>query len=141
MVSKAKRLPTTTDALIDSRRRQQELFGLSRLRITTKSIAPPSKSGSVTSTSEGGGSTGAGLQTIGDSMIGPIAFFPVDADIVSDAIDISPTGNNPSDFSSYVRLLPEGAINDDLLTINGTAFSGQLLYLQGKSNFQLTNVL
>ena len=134
MVSKAKRLPTTTDALINSRRIQQELYGLSRLRITTKSIAPPSKSGTVTSTSEGGGGTGAGLQTVGDSMIGPIAFFPVDADIVSDAIDISPTGNNPSDFSSYVRLLPEGGINDELLTINGTAFSGQLLYLQGKSN-------
>lgn len=138
MVSKAKRLPTTTDILINSRRVQSDFYGLNRLRITTKSVGPPPSSGGITDTSSGGGGTGSGLQTVGDSMVGPIAFLPVDADIVSDVIDISPTGNNPSDYSTYVRLLPEGSTDDDLLTINGAAFSGQLLYLQGFQGVTVT---
>ena len=133
MASKPSRLPTTTDALLNSRRNTRDLYGLNRLRNTTRTIQPPANSG-VPSQGSSAPSSGTGLRTAGDSMIGAIAFFPVDADILNDEIDIGPTGNSPSDFSTYVRLLPEAGTDDDLLTILNASFAGQLLYLQGDPN-------
>ena len=137
MVSSSKRLPTTVDALVTNRRIGNDLYGLNRLRNTTRTIQPPPRSGAPSQGSSGS-SSGTGLKTVGDSMIGPIAFFPVDASMTNDSIDISASGNSPSDFSSNVKLLPEGGVDDDLLTIFGAAFDGQLLYLQGAANLTVT---
>jgi len=137
MVSSSKRLPTTVDALVTNRRIGNDLYGLNRLRNTTRTVQPPPRSGAPSQGSSGS-SSGTGLKTVGDSMIGPIAFFPVDASITDDTIDISASGNSPSDFSTNVRLLPEGGVDDDLLTIFGSAFDGQLLYLQGAANLTVT---
>lgn len=133
MVGKASRLPTTTDALRNRRKGENDMFGLNRIRNTTKTIQAPPRSG-VPSQGSSSSSAGTGLQTAGDTMVGAIAFFPVDADIVNDEINIGPTGNSPSDFSTYIRLVPEGGVDDFLKTILNASFAGQLLYLQGAEN-------
>jgi len=75
MVGKANRLPTSTDALRNRRKGENDLHGLSRIRNTTKTIQAPQRSG-VPSQGSSAPSAGTGLQTSGDSMIGAIAFFP-----------------------------------------------------------------
>lgn len=69
------------------------------------------------------------LAKAGDTMIGPIAFFPVFTEIVSGIINIS----DVTDFhSSNVVTGTEGVgSTDDLDRIDGARFAGQLLFLQG----------
>lgn len=68
------------------------------------------------------------LRTSGDTMIGPIAFFPKLIEIASDAIDI---GKNTDNFTGRVILNAETGTSDDLATITGANHAGQLLNLQG----------
>jgi len=69
------------------------------------------------------------LRTRGDTMIGPIAFSPRDTAIDSNGrIDISE--DTADDYSTYVLVTGMGS-PDDLRVIEGAAFNGQYLILQG----------
>jgi len=135
MSQKASRLPTKTDRLLQNQKKVKDLYALNRLRITPRTIQNPS-----------GGSIGAGgdvssaaesnsLKSQGDTMIGPIAFFPVDVFIDSNTDPANPSINigegaaNPPDYSTYV-LVTGGTPPTDLSTIFGAAFAGQMLKLQ-----------
>lgn len=135
MTQKASRLPTKTDRLLQNQKKVKDLYALNRLRITPRTIQNPS-----------GGSAGAGgdvssaaesnsLKTQGDSMVGPIAFAPVDVfidsttDPANPSINIGEGATNPPDFSTYV-LVTGGTPPTDLSTIFGAAFAGQMLKLQ-----------
>jgi len=135
MSQKASRLPTKTDRLLQNQKKTKDLYALNRLRITPRTIQNPS-----------GGSIGAGgdvssaaesnsLKSQGDTMMGPIAFFPVDVFIDSSTDPANPSINigegaaNPPDYSTYV-LVTGGSPPTDLSTIFGAAFAGQLLKLQ-----------
>ncbi len=136
---KATRLPSARDRLLKNKRQIRDLYGLSRQRITQRTIQPPAGG----SGSPRGNTAPAGnfLRTEGDTMMGPIAFFPRLAQIVNnptfpddDSINISDVGagtaNPPDSFSTYVLVSPVGS-DDGLKTIFGAEFAGQLLYLQG----------
>jgi hypothetical protein len=133
---KANRLPSARDRLLKNKKEIKELYGLSRQRITQRTIQPPS--GGTGSPRGETAPSGNFLKTEGDRMIGPIAFDPVLVSIVNnptfdddDSINISRnTGANPPDYSSYVLVSPNG-FDDELRVIFGAAFNGQLLYLQG----------
>jgi len=135
MSQKASRLPTKTDRLLQNQKKTKDLYALNRLRITPRTIQNPS-----------GGSIGAGgdvssaaesnsLKSQGDTMMGPIAFFPVDVFIDSSTDPANPSINigegaaNPPDYSTYV-LVTGGSPPTDLSTIFGAAFAGQMLKLQ-----------
>ena len=135
MTQKASRLPTKTDRLLQNQKKVKDLYALNRLRITPRTIQNPS-----------GGSIGAGgdvssaaesnsLKSQGDTMVGPIAFFPVDVFIDSTtdpsnpSINIGEGASNPPDYSTYV-LVTGGSPPTDLSTIFGAAFAGQMLKLQ-----------
>lgn len=108
-------------------------YGLNRTRRTPQSISTPVGSGQ-SNNSNIGGQASQFLRTAGDSMIGPIAFFPTFVTInASDQIDISPnaTGGVSQD-SSYVFV--SFASPDDLESILGAQFTGQLLYLEIPAN-------
>ena len=135
MSQKASRLPTKTDRLLQNQKKVKDLYALNRLRITPKSIQNPSfgsigAGGDVSSAAESNS-----LKTQGDTMIGPIAFFPVDVFIDSTTDPANPSINigqgisNPPDYSSYV-LVTGGSPPTDLSTIFGAAYAGQLLKLQ-----------
>lgn len=135
MTQKATRLPTKTDRLLQNQKKVKDLYALNRLRITPRTIQNPS-----------GGSIGAGgdvssaaesnsLKSQGDTMVGPIAFFPVDVFIDSTtdpenpSINIGEGASNPPDYSTYV-LVTGGNPPTDLSTIFGAAFAGQMLKMQ-----------
>lgn len=136
MSQKASRLPSTRDRILKSKKNIKELYALNRQRITQRTTQPPS---SGTGSPRGNTApSGNFLRTEGDRMIGPIAFDPVLVSIVNnpsmdddDSINIGRnSGANPPDYSTYVLVSPSGA-DDNLKTIFGAAFNGQLLYLQG----------
>ena len=136
---KATRLPSARDRLLKNKQQIRDLYGLSRQRITQRTIQPPAGgSGSPRGVTAPAGNF---LATEGDTMVGPIAFFPRLTFIVDnvgqdddDSINIADvntaTTNPPEAYSSYVLVTPIGS-DDNLRTIFGAGFSGQLLYLQG----------
>jgi len=139
MVQKASKIATKTDVMIRQNKKIEELFGLNRKRIpplaglfgTTPILnATPAAGGSS-------GGTGNFLRTAGDTMIGPIAFFPVDVnkDNSDNSIDIGiPITNVIPDYSTYVLVTGTG----DLQFIDGAAWAGQYLILQGTNQQILT---
>ncbi len=77
------------------------------------------------------------LRTRGDTMIGPIAFSPRVTSIDANGrIDISES--TADDYSTYVLVTGMGS-PDDLRIIEGAAFNGQYLLLQGTAT-QTINV-
>jgi len=81
MVQKASNFPSKTDVLINNKKNIAALYGLNRLRIGAQQIQTPSALGGTPSSATDSGGTGNFLKTQGDTMIGPIAFFPVDVTI------------------------------------------------------------
>lgn len=139
MVQKASRLPTKTDLMLAHELKIKELLGTMRKRVTIQ------QSGLFGSTPLGGatpsagpslGGTGDFLRTQGDTMIGPIAFFPVDVvkNVTFNSINIGPNAANPPDYSTYVLVTGSG----DLQFIDGAAFAGQSLVLQGTNQLSIT---
>ena len=95
---------------------------------------------SVTGSAGGSGGSEVGsvdgyLKTAGDTMIGPIAFFPRALAITTGEIDI---GMDTDYYSSRVIVSPQSGSTDDLDTITGAAFAGQLLFLQGVAGNTIT---
>jgi len=75
------------------------------------------------------------LKVQGDTMIGPIAFFPNATTIVASAIDIG-IGTDPKKYTSFISVL--GITDpDDLDTITGAEFSGQVLWIQANTTTQI----
>jgi len=81
-------------------------------------------------TAAGSTNSAAGfLRTAGDTMIGPIAFFP-DIGIIQvgdDSIDVSKAAQEA--YTS--RVIVSAVVSTDLATIHGASHAGQILMLQG----------
>ena len=123
-MGKAKRFNSYDDDIRDKRRIVQN-YGLNRQNLSgigsSFRSSPLSPSGSTVSSSNF-------LSINGGNMLGPISFNPVLTTISSGAIDI---GESSGNFSSRVIVRPESGSTDDLTTINGVKFDGQLLIIQG----------
>lgn len=137
MVQKAKTTPTATDRLRDSLRKSRELYAVGRIQRTPVSLAT-AQIGNLGGSAGGvQAATANYLKTQGDTMIGPIAFFPTTQAIVSEELDIAPPltgGINRA--STYV--IASFASPATLSLISGASFSGQLLYLEVPANSTLT---
>jgi len=129
MTQKAKKVATTTDRLRNAIRKQSELYSLGRIRRTPAaySNAPLGNLGG----SAGGTQSSQGnfLKTKGDTMVGPIAFYPATVSITgSDELDISVGATSNHQSSSYV--IASFSSPDKIQLIKGAQFSGQKLWLQ-----------
>jgi len=123
----AKKRPTIGRRIKESKREEQKLYNFMR-----RSQGPTGRQVSVFSGGganvQQGASEGAFLQTAGDTMMGPIAFFPRLVTISAGQIDI---GKTTDAFSSRIIVSPQSGSTDDLDTILNAEHNGQLLFLQG----------
>ena len=128
MTQKAKTPLTATDRLIKNLQSTSELYSLNRLKNTPAVIGNSSMP--LVGGSAGGNTGPAGnfIKSAGDTMVGPIAFYPISESIENGEIDI---GQNSGNYSSRIIIAPESGSTDNLVTITGAAFAGQLLILQG----------
>lgn len=127
--SKANRHATKTDTLISVVNQARQARGLDRHRIIPRVSQLPSGGGAQAATG-GVGASGNFLDPVGDTMIGPIAFSPVFTAIDDTTNPSNPSmdiGINSGDYSTYVQVTGD---NEELRTIFGASFNGQLLYLQ-----------
>lgn len=133
--TKATRHPTKTDTLIRTVDQSRQARGLDRHRIIPRVTQLPSGGGNNPAGGQHVGASGNFLDPTGDTMIGPIAFFPETTAInqTDDSIDI---GIQSGDYTSYILVTPVGS-PDDLVTIFGASFAGQLLYMQGTQSTQI----
>ena len=103
---------------------------------TSGIVGSGSVNNSMVATDPAGGTGTAKLQTMGDTMVGPIAFFSASATISGSgddppyAIDI---GQEDGAYSSFVRVTGTG----ELRWIENTAITGQLLFLQAVDGFTI----
>lgn len=75
------------------------------------------------------GSTGSGgLATAGGTMIGPIAYLTQTGVLASDRLDVSQATGA---YTSKIIVVAESGTTDNLIGIDGAAFDGQVLILQG----------
>jgi len=106
------------------------------IQTTSGIVGSGSVNNSMVATDPSGGTGTAKLQTMGDTMVGPIAFFAAEATISGGGddppyeIDIS---QSTGAYSSFVRVTGTG----ELRWISGTAFTGQLLFLQAVDGFTI----
>lgn len=138
MVQKASRLPTKTDLMLAHELKIKELLGTMRKRVTIQQsglFGGTPLGGATPSGGTSQGGTGDFLRTKGDTMIGPIAYFPVDVvkNVTFNSINIGPNAANPPDYSTYVLVTGSG----DLQFIDGAAFAGQSLIFQGTNQLSI----
>jgi len=134
--SKATKHPTKTDTLIRTVDQARQARGLNRHRIIPRVSQLPTGGGGQAAIG-GFGASGNFLDPTGDTMIGPIAFSPKqsfidNSDADNPSMDI---GINSGDYSTYIQVTGD---NDELRTIFGASFNGQLLYLQYTGLGELT---
>lgn len=136
MTSKGQRKPTYTKRMKDLDDARTDIYSLVRRVQFPLTISVPSLNTGGGSLGGSGGAVGGNfLPTAGGTMIGPIAFFPQPVTISTGQINI---GSSSGDYTSYVIVLGQGGIDDDLDTILNGAFSGQELFLQATSTTQIT---
>ena len=130
MTQKAKKVPTSTDRLRESLVNNRQLHALNRINRTPATIGSALLSNFGGSAGGVQSASGNFLKTQGDTMVGPIAYFPATVAINgSDELDITPTiSGSVSKASSYV--IASFASPDKIQLIIGAQFAGQLLYLQ-----------
>jgi len=128
MVQSAKLPETATQKLRKSLINSSNLYALGRIR-NTVITSGNSELGNF-GASGGGIQAGAGnyLKTQGDTMVGPIAFYPRLTTLSNNQFSVAQGSDN---FSSRVIISPQSGSTDDLITITGAAHAGQLLFLQG----------
>lgn len=137
MVQKAKRVPTQADRLRKALINNRELYALNRLSKTPATIGNAQFSNSGGSAGGSTGPAGNFLRTAGDTMVGPIAFYPATVSISgSDSINIAPGVTSTPKGSTYV--IVSFSTPDSLELIEGASFAGQLLYLQVPASSVLT---
>jgi len=133
MTQAARRLPAVSDRVKSQGDNITDLYSLMRIRhLQAQRISLPILGTGSAAPIDGGGEF---LRTAGDTMIGPIAFFPNATTIASGAIDIGKTSGN---FTSYIIVLGQGAADDFLDTITGAAHAGQILYMQAVITTKIT---
>lgn len=129
----AKRRPTFGRRIMQSKREERNLYNLVRR------LEQPRATSIVFFAGRGAdiqGQNASGfLRTSGDTMMGPIAFFPALVTISAGIIDI---GELTDAFSSRVIVTPESGSTDDLVTISNAKHNGQLLFLQGVQTDTIT---
>ena len=74
----------------------------------------------------------AKLKTMGDSMIGAIAYTPKSTIISNGEIDVAggDAGSTTDNYTSYLIVAGQGNANDDLVTIANPTHAGQILNIQ-----------
>ena len=140
MTGKARVRKTFGTKIKDQAITNNQLFTLSAsgqvIQSTSGIVGSGSVNNSMVATDPAGGTGTAKLQTMGDTMVGPIAFFSASATISGSgddppyAIDI---GQEDGAYSSFVRVTGTG----ELRWIENTAFTGQLLFLQAVDGFTI----
>jgi len=112
--------------VIDQEKTDIDLYGLIRAKISSpQQITVPFSGGGSATTIQGAGS--GFLRKEGDIMMGPLAFNPIPLTVLSDTISVDKVTGV---YSPRLILLGEGAAPDDLSTISGQMFPGQILNLQ-----------
>jgi len=135
--SQARPKRSLIDIIKDQGIKERKLAGDNRINFSGVSASSsPLGGASGKATLQNINSQDAFLKTAGDTMIGPIAYFPVAVTIATGAIDISRA--TTINFSSYVIISGEGAADDILATITGAEHAGQILYLQPILTNQIT---
>jgi len=131
-LSKASRRKTTIDSLIETRRELKKAYGAQRQAATGISAGSLGGIGSSGGSQAVNAPTSGLLKTAGDTMVGPIAFFPV-----STLADLPAAGNNHTlnisriTSNSYSSNIKWGAGGSDQMDIiNGAAFAGQVLIIE-----------
>ena len=136
--SKAARRKDTADVLKGIKKEKRDLNAISR---RNASGTGPVSFGTV-STNMGVSvgfnpniQIGTGLKVGGDVMMGPIAYNSQEKTLASDVLTLTDLINTVIGISgtSWTIVNGEGGSADDLVTINGAVFSGQILYLQAKN--------
>ncbi len=136
--SKAARRKDTADVLKGIKKEKRDLNAISR---RNASGTGPVSFGTV-STNMGVSvgfnpniQIGTGLKVGGDVMMGPIAYNSQEKTLASGVLTLTDLINTVIGISgtSWTIVNGEGGSADDLVTINGAVFSGQILYLQAKN--------
>jgi hypothetical protein len=127
---------TVIDELLKFKKERAKSFGLARQTYSgIGSATGIGSAGSKGGDTSQGGSGAAYLKTGGDTMIGPIAYFPKAAIVSGGVLDI---GEDSGSFSTRVVVTGEGGLDDDINTIANVAHAGQMLYLQAIMTTDLT---
>ena len=135
-MTKATHKKTVIDVLKNQKRLQKKTYGLGRQNLAGYS----SVSGGLavfhqaSSADSGGGNVTSLIKAAGDTMVGPMAYFLAQEDIVSGELDVSQDGG----YSSRVVVGSQSGTTDDLVRISGSIHAGQILFLQGKSTDTIT---
>jgi hypothetical protein len=128
MSSRASRRNDTTDIIKKLQNDNKRNQGLAR---QAYSGLASSEYGSSTSNSGGTTSSDAFdptglLKTAGDTMVGPLAFYPANATITDGYLSVA-LGQG---YTSRLYVIGEGSVADDLEVILGASNAGQILFFQ-----------
>ena len=137
MTQKAVAYQTNTDRMIKLNNDTRDLYALQRQTGSIKTFSTNSAGGD--SISPAGPSAGNFLPIAGGTMIGAIGFNPALVAVDDGHINISRSTPQEADFSTYILVTGQGS-PDDLMWIDGAAFNGQYLILQGTEE-QILNIL
>ena len=112
------------DEVIKLKRENVKSYGQQRQRVTSGSYIG-------TSGQKGGSDSNdistSYLKTAGDTMIGPLAFYPKTATLSTGIMDAS---ESTGAYSSRIYVIGQGSSADDLEVILGASHAGQILFFQ-----------
>jgi len=128
MSSRASRRNDTTDIIKNIQTENRRNNGLARQAYSGLASAEYG-----TSTSNSGGTSSSTpfdptglLKTSGDTMVGPLAFYPADATIVDGWLSVA----QGKGYTSRLYAIGEASAADDLEVILGASNAGQILFFQ-----------
>ena len=139
MSSKPARRRDLGDVVKEVKDTQRKQGGLIRQNFSGLASADFGSNTSSASSSGGttpGTSTVGLLKTAGDTMVGPLAFYPANATVASGVLDISKTTG--SAYSSRILLFGSASAADNLVQINGAAHAGQIIFIQAVETTPIT---
>lgn len=133
--SKAARRKGLADVVKDIQNKQKRESGISRQNFS--GLGSADFGGVTASASSGAGSTNSiqshsstdldgVLQTVGDTMVGPLAFYLKSATVADGVISVA----KGEAYSSRVIVVGQGGVADDLEVILGASHAGQILFFQ-----------
>ena len=120
------------DEIIKLKRENVKSYGQQRQRVT---------SGAYIGTSgQKGGSdsndlTTSYIKTAGDTMIGPLAFYPKTEFVTSGVLDVA---ESTGAYSSRIVVSGQSSSADNLVRIGGASHAGQILFLQAVNTTPIT---
>ena len=132
---KAKTSKSLVDEIKELKREKAKNFGIGR---QTKGV--PASVGVPLGASGSKGGTDSNdnqlsyIKTAGDTMVGPLAFYPIAITMSDNYLQVS-EGNG---FSSRLIVTGEGSAADDIVSIVGAAHAGQILFLQATETTDIT---